>query len=187
MDDIRLDRVGIETELGLGDLPRARWPHPALEERTVAALKERGLIMSGSRARTGARGPWRYMVAAAAALVFFAGGVLVGQQLEASVIEGTDRVAATQSESTNGVVEVQRRTDALVLTLTSLMDAARSDPLMAADLRAAAVSGLHAVAGEVVRIAPDEPVATEIVRGFDTTFRTASADDGVAVSHVLWF
>ncbi len=57
----------------LNALPQERGPTPALEERTIAALRTRGLLAGGERPR-----PQRVLMLAMAASAVFAAGVGAG-------------------------------------------------------------------------------------------------------------
>ncbi len=66
-----------EEREALARLPREATPPPGLEDATVGALAERGLLRRGTRGR---RRPIEWGLAAAAAVALFAGGFLVGQR-----------------------------------------------------------------------------------------------------------
>lgn len=186
MDEMERDRWSHEAGLGLADLPRARWPRPDLEDEVVAALRERGYIASPRASAV--RGPWRYMVAAAAAIAFFASGVLVGQTLEASEVGQPGVAVASAPDAQRSIADVQRASNELVSTLARSAEASQSDPILAANLKQAAVFGLHAIASEVVRIVPGEPVASDIMSGFARAVASqVGPDNGTVEGHVVWF
>ncbi|HEX5724882.1 MAG TPA: hypothetical protein VFX98_05420, partial [Longimicrobiaceae bacterium] len=151
----------------LAALPREARPGRLLEERTVHALRERGLVRpAGWAAVRLPRVVWA--AGAAAAVALFAVGVGVGQWLGA---RGTARVvAAVQAEnSRQAALLVQETGSAYVSALSQLAQV--RDTAQAAQGREVAVQLLRAAAGELVRIAPDDPVASGILAGFDRARR----------------
>jgi hypothetical protein len=68
--------------------------------------------------------------------------------------------------------------------LATLADTAQ--PAQAAQAREVAVRGLRAAAGELVRIAPDDPVASGILAGYDRSRATPRQDSAVQ-RKVVWF
>jgi hypothetical protein len=186
MDGNEHQRLEEEPIEAMSRLPRVRWPSPALEERTVIALRNEGLLRGSLPASR--KSVWRVPLAAAAAAVLFAGGVLVGQRLEASEV-GQLADGYTEAEVTPDLADVRRATEFFVTTMTRAGALATADdPVIRAEVRAIAVDGLRAAAGAVWRIAPDEPVAGEIFRGFDRAVPPArSTDESTPVRHVVWF
>ena len=174
-----------EEKQALDALPREREPGRMLEERTVRALREEGLLATEAahagrtRAVDARRRPWwRSAAAIAAGLALFAGGLSVGQMLGArqtadafqSVFEDGDVLLAAQ---------VQRAGSDYVAALAALPAAdggAIADTSQALEV---ALTALWAAANEIVRLAPDDPVTARILQGFEAKAQE-SADYGAA-------
>jgi hypothetical protein len=63
-----------------------------------------------------------------------------------------------------------------------------AQPAQAAQAREVAVRGLRSAADELVRIAPDDPVASGILAGYDRARASAPArPDSTAQRKVVWF
>ena len=175
-------------KLALARLPREREPGRMLEERTVRALREEGLLAAGAANADGTpRGAridvrhrpwWRSAAAIAAGLALFAGGLSVGQMLGArqtadafqTVFEDGDVLLAAQ---------VQRAGSDYVAALAALTAAdggAVADTSQALEV---ALTALWAAANEIVRLAPDDPVTARILQGFEAKAQE-SADYGAA-------
>jgi len=177
-----------EERAALESLPREREPGRMLEERTVKALREEGLIGSsvhtGGRVRersgTDVRGrPWWMSAAAVAAgLALFAGGLSVGQMLGArqtadafqTVFEEGDALLASQ---------VQRAGSDYVAALAALSQADGGSAADTSQALEVALTALWAAANEIVRVAPDDPLAARILQGFEAKAQ-GSADYGAA-------
>jgi len=165
-----------EERAALGALPREREPGRMLEERTVKALREEGLLGSAALVRQSAGGPsrrderrrpwWMSAAAIAAGIALFAGGLSIGQALGArqtadafhTVFEEGDARLASQ---------VQRTGSDYVAALAALAEA---DGAVAADTGQAlevALTALWAAANEIVRLAPDDPLTARILQGFE--------------------
>ena len=165
-----------EERAAFESLPREREPGRMLEERTVKALRDEGLIgtpgLSGGPmderpvAGTGGRPWWKSAAAIAAGIALFAGGLSVGQVLGArqtadafqTVFEEGDALLASQ---------VQRAGSDYVAALAAL---AESEGGAAADTGQAlevALTALWAAANEIVRLAPDDPLTARILQGFE--------------------
>lgn len=179
----RYDLTEAERE-ELARLPRERIPPPALERRTIAALRERGFIRR--------RGPWSdrhrpWLVAAAAAgVALFLAGVAVGQSvgarqtaeaLTALYPDRADRAAARVQSA--GTAHAQAL-DALVRA------AANADTREREQAREVAQATLWAAAAEVVRLAPDDPLAVRILQEFERA-RAEDADRKDGARSVIWF
>lgn len=163
-----------------------RMPGRLLEERTVAALREQGLVRPAEPARPRRRAatPWA-AAAVAAGLALFTGGVAVGQwSAQRGTREALDRLHADNARQ--AAVAVERTGEAYLAALKVL---AASDDT--AQGRAAARAVLHAVADEMVRLSPDDAVASGILASFDRQRRQqdgpppGTASDSTA--RVVWF
>lgn len=154
-------------------LPRASDPGLLLEERTVRAMRERGLLAvpiedresaPAPRSRTRERSWWSSAAAIAAGITLFAVGMMIGQAAGArqtaeafqTVFEENDVRLASQ---------VQRAGSEYVAALEALAteDGAAADSGQAVEV---ALSALWAAANEIVRLAPDDPLAARILQGF---------------------
>ncbi len=158
----------------LDALPRESDPGQLLAERTVRALREQGLLssvrVSGAAAAHAARLPphsrpwWSWAAAIAAGIALFAGGMSIGQ-----VMGSRQTVEAFQTVFEEGDVrlasQVQRTGSEYVAALEALTaaDGAAADSGQALEV---ALSALWAAANEIVRLAPDDPLAARILQGF---------------------
>jgi hypothetical protein len=167
-------------------LPREREPGRLLEERTVHALRQRGALEPRGRRL---RFPAAWVGSAvAASLALFASGVAVGQWVGARSTEVV--VARVQAEnSRQAALLVQQTGSAYVHALGQLARMAdTAQPAQAAQAREVAVRGLRSAADELVRIAPDDPVASGILAGYDRARAAAPArPDSAAQRKVVWF
>jgi hypothetical protein len=177
---------GMTPELrgALDALPRERDPGRLLEERTVRALRAAGAIE-----RPVARG-WRRIPAAwltgavAAGFALFIGGLAMGQWVgarQARELVELDRIGDPRSAA----MAVQRTGSAYVEALARL--ASFSDGGEApqqVEGREVATRMLQAAADELIRIAPDDPIAAAVMAAFqrDTARPTPSQKQ-----RVVWF
>jgi hypothetical protein len=142
-------------------LPREADPGRLLEERTVQALRERGLL--GHPAGTG-RPRLRLFLAAAiaASIALFVSGLAVGQWI------GTRSVAASMAEvnhrtAMQAAAAVQRAGSAYVAALGVLVQLAdSSDAASVNQGREAALAALYAAVGELVVLAPTDPMSVAV-------------------------
>jgi hypothetical protein len=145
------------------ELQREREPGEMLEERTVHALRSRGVLSASAR---GLR--WSWLIAgAAASLALFACGVVTGQWLSdrntAEMLAAQQR--ATLAEKAN---IVEQTGSAYVAAMTRLAEAnATPGTAETLEARRTALQMLHLAANEVVRLAPNDPIAVKILQGFD--------------------
>lgn len=172
-------------------LPRERDPGQLLEERTVRALREEGLLAARSGvgplaghpgAAPGRRPWWRSAAAIAAALALFAGGLSVGQMLGArqtagafqSVFEEGDALLAAQ---------VQRTGSDYVAALAALSGANGSAVADTSQALEVALTALWAAANQIVLLAPDDPLTARILQGFEA--KAQESDDYGADGQLL--
>lgn len=143
-------------------LPREREPGRLLEERTVAALRKRGILKRKTR-----RVPPAWMAGSiAASIALFAIGVVVGQWLGTRTTTEAF-VAIQQTDAMRTALQVQRAGSAYVDALQALSQLSDSTGVAVPQQgREVALTALHAAANEVIRLAPNDPIAAEILRGF---------------------
>ena len=159
----------------LDALPRETDPGRLLEERTVRALREKGLLAASrasgiavsppAHSREHGRPWWRSAAALAAGIALFAGGMSIGQ-----ILGSRQTAEAFQSVFEEGDVrlasQVQRAGSEYVAALEALadVDGAAADSGQALEV---ALTALWAAANEIVRLAPDDPLAARILQGFE--------------------
>jgi len=163
-----------------------------LEERTVKALREEGLLAPATgdadRAQPAARIDdrhrpwWRSAAAIAAGIALFAGGLSVGQMLGAR-----QTVDAFQTVFKDGdallAAQVQRAGSDYVAALAALSGVdggAAADTSQALEV---ALTALWAAANEIVRLAPDDPLTARILQGFEA--KAQESDDYGAGGQLL--
>lgn len=164
----------------LNELPLEGAPSALLEERTVRELRSRGLL----RRRRWLSTPW-LTGAVAASIALFASGIVVGQWL------GTRSVATIANNSASVAAQVQRTGSAYVQALEALVNSANQLPpqQQSAQAREVALTALHAAANEVVRLAPNDPVATRILLGIEQARRQAQPREqrDTSARQIVWF
>ncbi len=139
----------------MAELPREREPGRLLEERTVRALRERGLLRPPAIHRA-----W-WATAAAAAMALFATGFAIGQR---SSIGLASQLADGQQATMQLAQQVQRTGSAYVAALSALANVADSTNGGAVEQgREAAKAALYAAATEFAALAPRDPVASQIL------------------------
>jgi hypothetical protein len=167
------------------ELPEEAMPSPLLEERTVHALRKKGLL------RKARSFPAVWLAGSiAASLALFATGVVVGQYL------GTRNTVQAIAQIQNGdaaaaAARVQQTGTAYVHAMTALVNAAQQNQSRGQDAsqaREVALTALHEAANEVVRLAPNDPVVAKILQGIEqqrqqTQPRTARSAD----RQIVWF
>ncbi|HET7461681.1 MAG TPA: hypothetical protein VFJ82_10540 [Longimicrobium sp.] len=174
-------------------LPREREPGRLLEERTVRALRERGLLQAAAAppavadARRRLRFPAAWISGAiAAGIALFLGGLATGQYLGQ---QHADRmVSQVQArDAQTAALLVQQTGTAYVQALSRLT----ADTTGGANRqgREVAQQMLKQAADEVVRMNPNDPVASGILAVFDRAGanRPAAQGDTASKQRVVWF
>ncbi len=174
-------------------LERDRTPGRLLEERTVRALRERGLLATADVVSTAGGGPrerrfrgaWGAAAAIAAAILLFASGISVGQVIGAR--QTTDAVeAALGSPELRDAMRVQRTGTDYVSALAALAEQTPDgDSAAAAQGVEVALTALWAAANEIVRLAPEDPLAARILVEFERA-RLQEEPGGPAHELVIW-
>jgi hypothetical protein len=162
-------------------LPREHEPSRLLEERTVSALRTRGILHT--RRQTRINSGW-LAGGVAASIALFAMGVAVGQWL------GTRHTAAVvsavqQNDAQQAAAQVQRAGSEYVSALQAMAKFTDpTNPQVAPQGREVALTALYAAANEMVRLAPNDPVAAEILRGFQRARQQQNANPQ---RRIVWF
>lgn len=184
------DDDGLTPELrdALRSLPREADPGHLLEERTVRALKARGLVRA-PRPRAFVFHPAWTAAAAAAVVAVFAGGFAIGQWVATRQASET-LVALRQQDAAQASALVQQTGSAYLSALATLAEAARSSSGShdVTQGREVATNILHAAANEMTRIAPDDPLTAQIMQGLERAARRDSTRvGGDETRKVAWF
>ena len=167
-------------------LPREATPGRLLEERVVSELRARGLL-GATRVRRPTWGWIPITAAAAASLAMFASGVAVGQWMGARHTAQA-MLAMQKQDASNAAAAVQRTGQAYLSALWALAQAsASSDSGEVARARLAAQSVLHDAANEMVRLAPDDPVSTQILQGLERARVQATPASSDGKQRLVWF
>ncbi|HEX2205945.1 MAG TPA: hypothetical protein VHG91_21700 [Longimicrobium sp.] len=182
------DELTPEERAAFAALPREREPGRLLEERIVRNLRDNGLLQArrpdAVEARRRIRFPAQWIAGAAAACVaMFASGLAVGQWMGART---TERVAnEMRQQSAQQSAALVQQTGQAYVTALSRLAADTTNP----QAKAAAVQALRAAADQVVRIAPDDPVASGILAGYDRAKAQAAQPQGATQGkeRVVWF
>jgi hypothetical protein len=175
----------------LAALPRERDPGRLLEERTVRALRERGLVHAPGKPRRIIRfHPGWLTGAVAAGLALFLGGLATGQYLAARSV-GNAVAVVREHDQRQAAQLVQQTGSAYVQALARLSQASNTTAgVQGQQGREVASAMLRAAADEVVRMSPNDPVATGILAAFDregARQRAAARPDTAAKQSVVWF
>ncbi len=188
-DDLHDDLSPAELR-AFGALPREATPPAHLEDRTVAALRARGVLPTpiGARVRPSAgRWPsWMPAAAAAAAIALFLSGMAVGQMVGAQAALRVAQASASAASASEAAAHIEHTGRLYVEALSSLNRFSDTLNVQARDnARAAAVRVLAAAAEEIAHVAPDDPLAAAVLRGINQEHRTAGRD--VPSRSVIWY
>jgi hypothetical protein len=165
-------------------LAREADPGRLLEERTVQALWERGLLGRRAAAR-----PLSKLVLAAgiaASIALFVSGLAVGQWI------GTRSVASSLAEANHqtamqAAAAVQRAGSAYVAALGALVQLAdSSDAASVNQGREAALAALYAAVSELVVLAPADPVSVAVRELLEARADSEGAGRS-EIRNVVWF
>ena len=169
----------------LSELPQETLPSALLEERTVKALRSRGLL------RRQRWLPTSWLVgSAAASIALFATGVAVGQWLGTrQTVHAVAEIAQTTNTAA-AAAQVQQTGTAYVRALEALVNAAQQTQgqPQSTQAREVALTALHAAANEVVRLAPNDPIASKILQGIEQARRQGgSSEEHDSQRKIVWF
>jgi hypothetical protein len=172
-----------EEQAAFAALPRERAASAMLEERTVRGLRVRGLL----RGRPWYRRMSLLVAGVAAAAALFLGGLATGQWLATRTV--TQSMATAQAASAIELaVAVQRAGSAYVKAVGALAQIADTSTNGAvAQGREAALTALYAAVGELVLLAPDDPVSVTLRDVLERQGQRPSEMDADPVRKVVWF
>lgn len=173
----------------LEKLPREHLPNPALEERLVGALRNRGFL-APPRRRLIEFTAWRIAAVATACLLLLAAGFTLGQWVGAhravndnSIVNGTADIAAATT--------LQQTGSAYLLALQRFVELPGVvDSNQAVQGREVALSTLCAAADQITRLVPKDDLAGQLAIAIDTdpAKRTAErGDDAIKDARVIEF
>lgn len=171
-------------------LPREEAPSDLLEERTVQALRSRGLL--GSRRSRGLRlSPTRLALAASLVCAMMLGAFALGQS-QGSRQTAEAMIAMHQQDSRQTALAVQQTGAAYLTALSNLVaEAGGQSPGQQAAGREAALRALYRVADQMVTLAPDDPLASRILQAFQQVEtgpdQVDPAGESTTEQQVLWF
>ncbi|MCP4545135.1 MAG: hypothetical protein GY835_01565 [bacterium] len=166
-------------------LSREQEPGRLLEERTVAELSERGLL-TGSRSRFGVPGAI-WSVAAVAALAMMIASFAVGHWLGSR--DTANLMLAMQDRSSEQAVASVEQTGAAYRQALIELTALRQSTAPQEQLRGreVALSTIYAAADEMLRIAPDDPLAVRIMQAFNSVNSSLPPGESPETQSVVWF
>ncbi len=180
------DKITSSEKKSFERLPRELIPDRRLEERTVAALRRRGLLRARSPKTIVLSPPWMAL-AAGLAIALLAGGFALGQWV-GSRQTAQAMLAAQEQNGLRLAAEVQRTGTAYIAALNTLVENLKGqDAQVQAQGRQVALSALYAAADLVVTIAPDEPVAENILWALDQSPAPRTEPGTAPPKHYIWF
>ena len=169
----------------LESLPRERAPRKALEERVVAELRREGLLHAPAPLRLPLTPAW-IGTAVAASVALFVGGFTLGGWIESRhttsmLVQMHEHEAANASAAAADVQRTGSAYVAALATLAAFADTSHSQGVVQG--REVAVNAMHAAANQMVRLAPEDPLAVRILQGLDHSAHRDSAD----ARRTMWF
>jgi hypothetical protein len=174
------DELSPAEQAAFAALPREADGGRLMEERAVRALRERGLLQPPRRLPF--RGAWM-AAGTAAAVALFACGIATGQWMAGR--QAAEQMAEMRrADEARAATAVQKTGEAYVAALSALARSAGQGGTPAS-ARTVATQGLTAAARQVLRVAPDDPVAAGILASYDRQQRTAA--DTAGKQRVVWF
>lgn len=183
---MRREELTSEERRALDALPRNRKPRRELENRTVHALEERGLLGGAPRRGfilTPAGAAWAVAAVALLVVVSFAAGQRTGIRRQV--------ISMHKPPEGNGIelaTFVQRAGSTYVAALEELnRTASRQVSPEIEQGREAAVATLYAASDQIVRLVPEEPVVRSILTTLEETDRIRVEADAPEGARVLWF
>ena len=155
-----------EEREALDRLPREVDPGELLEERTVAALKERGLLGGAATRRAGLFHPAWWAAGLAAALALFFGGLALGQARAG--IDARDLLTALRTAETVERPSLIQQTGSLYVDALAGLSAGSPDSETVGTGMEVGLAALYAAAWEMARLHPDDPRPWAVIRALES-------------------
>ena len=184
------DKLTPREERAFAELPREETPSDLLEERTVRALRSRGLLR-GRRTHGLVLSPSRLALAASVVCALLLGAFTLGQSL-GSRQTADALIAMHRQDSQQAAAAVQQAGAAYLTAVSNLIsETGRQSPGQQAAGREAALRALYQVADRMVVLAPDDPVASRILQAFQqiqqTNATAGQPADQPVERQVIWY
>ena len=184
-----MDELTPDERARFAALPREREPGRLLEERTIRALRAQGVLREAAPPARRIRFPAAWISGAmAAGIALFLGGLATGQYLGG---RQADRMLTQiqQRDAQQAALMVQQTGSAYLQALSRFSQVAdTSRGGQSAQGREVASRMLRAAANEVVKLNPNDPVASGILAAFDRAAppQGAAPRDSAARQSVVW-
>ena len=175
-----------EFRRALDALPREREPAPELEERTVRALKQRGLLAARWGDRQ-SRHTWMSWAGVAAALVIFAAGTALGHRLgsTSAVVVLTPSPDGDARETAAYVQRTGSEHAAAIRNLAAVVETAEpQDVELARDVSLAA---LRASLEALSRLDPNDPTPALLLAQVQPIEASSAIRGPAEQPWVVWF
>jgi hypothetical protein len=181
------DELSPAEQRAFAELPREFAPSASLEERTVAALRERGVLptpITAARSRRRSRlGRAWLPVALAASLSIFTSGLLVGNYMGSRNMALQHLVGRESAQE--AARHVQRAGSLYVAALAALSTDSTPNRAVRDSVRTVAVKILTEAAEEMALLAPDDPLAAAVLRVQTQRARQQTPD--APSRQVVWY
>ena len=177
------DHLTPEERAAFEALPRERTPSRLLEQRTVKVLRARGTL----RPKWHVSFPGWAAAGLAASVALFASGIAVGQLMASRSTQ--EMVLAMNAQNAMQVAAAVQRTGSAYTAALERLVALSDSGEQGSDLvqgREVALTALWTAADQIVRIMPDDPIATRIIQAFESITESDSTTAG-ALRRVAWF
>jgi hypothetical protein len=164
-------------------LEKMNEPSRLLEERTVRALQEEGLLRGRGR-----RFPtWRLTAAVAAGAVLYLGGLATGQWL--ATRQTTQMVSNLERDHALEAAALVQRTGSAYAQAIASLAALRTpdDSSSVSQGREVALTALYSAADELVRLTPDDPVVIRILQAMEAERMAPGTNTSANTRRVIWF
>jgi hypothetical protein len=170
----------------LDALPREKESSAELENRTVAALRQRGLIASRWSAPRGRSG-WSAWVGIAAALAIFAAGTALGHRLGSSSAVVV-LAPAPDGDARETAAFVQRTGSAHAAAIVRLASAVESaDPRDVELAREVSLAALRASLEALTRLDPTDPTPSLLLAQVQPVAASGATRGPAEEPWVVWF
>lgn len=160
-------------------LPRELDPGRELEERTVAALRGRGLLRDRPARRSTAFHPAWWAAGLAAALALFLGGMAVGQAR--SGISADDLATVLRSAEAADRPSLIQQTGSLYVESLASLATVRQDPETVGTGMEVGLAALYAATWEMARLYPGDPRLRQVLEALE------SSPNGDPETDTHWF